>query len=84
MSRVDLRGEAGYSLTELVVAMAVGFFVWLGLLSSYDLSFLYPFEGLSRLFVLIVAGVFLKETVTPRLWFGVTLISVGVVLVASS
>jgi undecaprenyl phosphate-alpha-L-ara4N flippase subunit ArnE len=64
--------------------MGVGFFIWLALLSSLDLSFLYPFEGLNRLAMLIVAAFFLKEKVTARLWLGVVLISAGVALVASS
>ena len=67
-----------------VAAMALGFFLWLGLLSKCDLSFLYPFEGMNRLLLLFAAVVFLKEKIEPRLWLGVLLISAGVTVVAVS
>lgn len=67
-----------------ILAMTIAFFVWLGLLAKYDLSFLYPFDGLNRLILLVAAAVFLKEKVTPQLWIGVLLISVGVAIVATS
>lgn len=76
--------RSALALTGGVVVMAVGFFVWLGLLAKYDLSFLYPFDGTSRIFLLVGAAVFLKEKVTARLWVGVTLITAGVALVATS
>ncbi len=67
-----------------IFAMAMGFFLWLGLMSQFPLSYLYPFEGLDRIILAFGAWYFLKEKVTPGLWLGVILISVGVVLVSSS
>lgn len=67
-----------------IAAMAAGFFLWLGLMSRFPLSFLYPFEGLDRIILAIGAWYFLKEKLTPALWLGVLLISVGVVLVSVS
>ena len=67
-----------------VVAMAFGFFIWLGLLRKFELSFLYPFESVSRLALLLAAIVFLKEKISLRLWLGVLLISAGVAVVALS
>ncbi len=78
------RARAMRLLAAGVAAMAVGFFLWLGLLGSFDLSFLYPFEGLSRLVLLGAAAFFLQEKITPSLWIGVLLISAGVALVAAS
>ena len=78
------RISAGLALFAGVAAMALGFFVWLGLLSKFDLSFLYPFDGSNRVILLIVAAVFLKEKIALRLWIGVLLISIGVALVATS
>lgn len=78
------RKKSGLILAAGVVVMAVGFFVWLRLLSLFDLSFLYPFEGLDRLFILPAAAFFLREKITPQLWIGVVLIVGGVVLVAAS
>lgn len=67
-----------------VAVMALRFFIWLGLLSSFDLSLLYPFEGLNRIVLLAAAAIFLKEKITPALVVGVLLISAGVLLVATS
>ena len=78
------RRKASLVLFAGVVAMALGFFLWLGLLSRFDLNFLYPFEGMNRLVLLFAAVVFLKERIQPRLWLGVLLISAGVTVVAVS
>ncbi len=78
------RGRGWPTLLAGVVAMAFGFFIWVGLLGKYDLSFLYPFESVSRLALLIAAVVFLKEKIALRLWLGVLLISAGVTIVALS
>lgn len=78
------RPKAALVLGGGVAVMALGFFIWLGLLSSFDLSFLYPFEGLSRIILLAAAGIFLKEKITPALIAGVVLIGAGIVLVATS
>jgi drug/metabolite transporter (DMT)-like permease len=78
------RMGTGLALTIGVAVMALGFFVWLGLLSKFDLSFLYPFDGSNRVLLLILAAVLLKEKITLRLWLGVLLITAGVGLVATS
>ena len=80
----NTRIRSAGALSVGVVAMAIGFFVWLGLLADHELSFLYPLEGINRLILLLAAAVLLKEQVTPRLWLGVILISIGVTLVAAS
>ena len=67
-----------------IAAMALGFFLWLGLMSKFDLSYLYPFEGLDRLVLVLAAWIFLKEKMTPSLWLGVIMITVGIVLVSAS
>ena len=78
------RKSASLILLAGVAAMALGFFLWLGLLSKFDLNFLYPFEGMNRLVLLFAAVVFLKEKISLRLWLGVLLISAGVTVVAVS
>lgn len=65
-----------------ILAMAIGFFLWLGLLRKYELSYLYPFDGLGRVVLVLGASVFLKEKASARLWVGVGLISAGVMLVS--
>jgi uncharacterized membrane protein len=71
-------------LTMGIAAMAVNFFLWNGLLSRFDLSYLYPFDGLNRIILVIAASIFLKEKMTLNLWVGVGLICAGVLLVSSS
>ena len=77
-------GKGKNGLWAGVAAMAVGFFLWLGLLKKFDLSFLYPFEGLNNVMVTCAATIFLKEKMTLSLWVGVGLICAGIVLVSRS
>ena len=72
------------NLAAGIAVMAVGFFLWMGLLARFDLSYLYPFEGLERIVLLGGAWFFLKEKLTWNLVLGVALLSVGTFLVASS
>ena len=67
-----------------VVAMAVYFFLTLGLLQRFELSYLYPFQGLSVIFISVAAAVLLRERLNRRLILGSALITVGVVLVSIS
>ena len=64
--------------------MTVSFFITLGLLQDFDLSYLYPFQGLSVVIISLLAATILREKLTPRLFFGAALISAGVVLVSLS
>ncbi len=67
-----------------LLAMTFSFFVTLGLLQHFDLSYLYPFQGLSVVIISILAATILRERLTARLLFGAALISAGVVLVSLS
>ncbi|HJT16694.1 MAG TPA: EamA family transporter [Thermoanaerobaculia bacterium] len=67
-----------------VVSLSVWFFVWLALLARWDLSRLFPFEGLNPALVVIGAAIFLKERVPPLTWGGIVLISAGVAIVSSA
>ena len=71
-----------FSLGTLV--MAISFFLSLGLLQRLDLSYLYPFQGLSVVLITVAAAVHLREKLTPQLILGSTLITAGVVLVSIS
>ncbi len=64
--------------------MAISFFLTLGLLQRFDLSYLYPFEGLTVVFIIAAAAILLREKLTAKLILGSLLISAGVVLVAIS
>ena len=70
----------GLGLTALVV----WFFLWAGLLQKKDLSYIYPFEGICPVLILIFAWMLLKEKSSPQSWLGIGLITIGIVLVAAS
>ena len=64
--------------------MTVGFFLWLGLMPRFQLSYLFPFTALQYVFIVLASAVFLKERVSVSLCVGVILLSVGVALVSAS
>ena len=84
MSDAHSRRKSALRLAGGIASMAAGFFAWQCLLARFDLSFLYPFEALDRLFILPAAAFFLREKITAQLWIGMLLIVGGVVLVARS
>jgi uncharacterized membrane protein len=67
-----------------IVSMTISFFLTLGLLQRFDLSWIYPFQGLNVIIVSVVGGILLKETLSLRLIAGALLISAGVILVSLS
>ena len=67
-----------------VLAMTASFFTWLALLRRFDLSYLYPFEGLDRVLLAFAAWLILKEKMSRDLWIGLALICLGAVFVAGS
>jgi drug/metabolite transporter (DMT)-like permease len=67
-----------------VLLMTISFFTTLGLLQRFDLSYLYPFQGLSVIFITLMAAVVLKEKLDLRLTIGALLISGGIALVSLS
>ncbi|MGB8353640.1 MAG: EamA family transporter [Chthoniobacteraceae bacterium] len=86
---VNLPGSEGKTKSRLLLAsgiasMTLGFFLWLGLMSKFDLSYLFPFEGIHYIFIVIAAGIFLKERASASLWLGVILIGAGVALVSAN
>jgi uncharacterized membrane protein len=67
-----------------IAGFTLAFFVGQGLLQKYELSFYYPFQSLSVVMVTLAALLFLKERITPQLFIGMILITLGAVLVSSS
>jgi transporter family protein len=81
----ELRSVAFVSrLSAGVALMTLSFFLTLGLLQRFDLSYLYPFQGLSVIIITVMAAVVLKEKLTAQLAIGGLLISAGIVLVSLS
>jgi uncharacterized membrane protein len=67
-----------------IFLMTISFFLTLGLLQRFDLSYLYPFQGLSVIIISLMAALLFKEKLTPQLTIGALLISAGIVLVSFS
>ena len=67
-----------------VICLSGWFFLWLALLSRWELSRLFPFEGLNPALVVLGAVIFLRERVPLTTWIGIALISAGVAVVTSS
>jgi len=57
------------------------FLAWLKLLQGLDLSYLYPFEGLSLVLLVFASNILLGERMPGATWFGVALITTGMILV---
>jgi uncharacterized membrane protein len=87
---MELSSAAGFRnrkttiLSAGIVLMTISFFLNLGLLQRFDLSYLYPFQGLSIIIITLLAAIILKEKLTWRLTIGTLLITAGVVLVSMS
>ena len=67
-----------------IFSMTISFFLNLGLLQHFDLSYLYPFQGLSVIIITLAAAVVLHEKLTLRVTIGAILITIGVALVSST
>ena len=76
--------EFAKSFVPGIAAMTVSFFLTLGLLQRFDLSFVYPFQGLSVIIISATATFLLKEKVSLQLLLGALLISAGVIFVSLS
>jgi drug/metabolite transporter (DMT)-like permease len=67
-----------------IFLMTISFFLTLGLLQRFDLSYLYPFQGLSVIIIAFAAASVLREKLTVQLTIGAALISAGIILVSIS
>lgn len=66
-----------------ITSLAAWFFAWMSLLSRWDLSRVYPFEGLNPALIVAGSALFLRERVNVTAWAGVLLISAGVAIIAT-
>ncbi|HXX41488.1 MAG TPA: EamA family transporter [Chthoniobacterales bacterium] len=67
-----------------VSSLTIAFFLMIGLLQHFDLSFFYPIQGSTAVIIAIAATIFLREKLSPQLIIGSLLISAGIVLVSLS
>ena len=67
-----------------IAAFAVNFFLNIGLLQRFDLSYFFPFQGLSLILIAFAGAWLLKEKLSLRLTIGSIVIALGVALVSIS
>lgn len=78
----DRRRLVRWIFAGSILSMAVSFFLDLGLLQKLDLSYLFPFQGMSVLIIASASVLFLKERISASLVIGVLFITAGVILVS--
>jgi undecaprenyl phosphate-alpha-L-ara4N flippase subunit ArnE len=78
------RRHATLVFASAIAVFAVNFFVNIGLLQRFDLSYFFPFQGLSVVLIAFAGALILKERLTLRLTIGSIVIGLGVVLVSLS
>ena len=88
---MDIMAQTVYSrlratlvFAAAISVFAVNFFINIGLLQRLDLSYFFPFQGLSVILIALAGAFILKEKLTLRLTIGSIVIGLGVVLVSLS
>jgi uncharacterized membrane protein len=71
-------------LTAGILTQACWFFMWGALLEHWDLSRLFPFDGLSPALLVIAAWLILKERMPALSWAGLVMICIGITIVSRS
>ena len=80
--RATRANRVGYFAVS-IVAQAIYFFLWLGLLHDYPLSSVYPFDA-GVIILLVLAGVFLlKERMTVRGSVAILFILTGLAIISA-
>ena len=62
----------------------IGALFWLYVLSKVDLSYAYPFMGLTFVLVAISSSIFLGEYISLRRWIGIIVICLGIFFISKS
>lgn len=60
-----------------IFCYAVSAILWLGALSTLDVSLMYPLLSLAYVITAIVAFIFLKENITLLRWMGILMMVIG-------
>lgn len=66
-----------------IVLYGVAWFLWIVILSRAELSFAYPLLATGYIFLAVLSWVFFKEQLTLIKISGITLITIGVILLLS-
>ena len=79
---MEIFGNA-YVMGGLILYM-ISAFLWLGALSTLDVSFMYPLLSLGYVVTAVFAIIYLGEIVTFSRWAGIGLVVIGCVLILRS
>jgi multidrug transporter EmrE-like cation transporter len=63
---------------------AISVFLWLGAMSTLDVSFMYPLLSLGYVVTAIMAVIYLGEIISLSRWTGIALVVIGCVLILRS
>ncbi len=84
--KVDLRfftqALSSWPVVTGLFLSVVAAFLWLVVLSRFELSYSYLMAGLTFVFVVIASAVFLEENISLVRWLGALLIALGVYFVS--
>ena len=72
------------NFTAGIGSLTAWFLLWVGLLQQWELSRIFPFEGLNPALLVIAAAIFLREKLPVQAWLGVALICLGIAFVSGS
>ena len=67
-----------------LLCYVVSAILWLGAMSTLNVSFMYPLLSLAYVLTAIAAWVFLKENITLMHWIGIILVISGCAFIAST
>ncbi len=88
---MDIMARATYSrvhatvvFASAIATFAANFFINIGLLQRFDLSYFFPFQGMSVILIAVVGAWILREKLTAQLLLGSLIITAGVILVSVS
>ena len=77
----NIRGSV--PIIASILLHGLSFILWLGILAKTNVSHAYPVTiGLTLVLTLIGARIFLNETISTQAALGVTLISIGILIVS--
>ena len=67
-----------------IILYAMSVFLWLGAMSTLDVSFMYPLLSLGYIVTAILALVFIGENITLLRWAGIVVIIAGCFMITKS
>lgn len=69
-----------YIIVGICLAITI-LILWLGALSTLNVSHIYPFGSIAYIILALLAVVFLKEDITATHWAGIVVIALGCYLI---